>query len=290
MMRHFNNVFFYLFLIVPCLAMNRTETTRSQEVNHTTYLPQATVSPKKIWVINKSSAKYEHVYSPDSVHIRTDVNVEFIDSTNKIRIITNDLDTTFLDMSTRYATSRTVTYPDDNAAKFSMICAELGGSILIDYDKAHTEALIISASMENRLYVDSVHTNKGKTEVFCKSYMKSRYGDGSFQSLYTPKQYCAMVCKSYKQFGYGHSVRTRQTYKKLIGLCAVWNSMQNPVQKLTDMGMVEANMILSYCHGGYISLHRGRTLDFSMLNTDNMKMIITSSYYGMCLNTVLAHA
>jgi len=260
-----------LFLLLPTFI---SSVTVAQNLSIEQKITKLDKSAPHVWVINKKLAAYEHVVEVKGYHILSNVNVDYEKYNNRIRVISNDLDTTFLSMDNESLSGGLVKYNNDTAAKFSMIAAELGGSILRDYKKSYNEALIISASMDNRLRVDSMYPT-----TFCKNYMKELYEEGTYQSLFTSKQYCASIHKSYKSFSYGMNARTKKRLKQIVGLCAVWNSIYNSVEKLEKMGMKEARRILGYCHGGVVNFFMGQRLDFSMLDTDRMKTVATSTYY-----------
>ena len=267
-MNYYNIICVLFFLALP---IRNTQSTPYPVSKYKVINKASKIS--KVWVLDNKDSEYYHIKLENikSRHILTNVNTTFDENTNKIRVISNSLDTTYYSMEVIKLPENRVKYLNDTSAKIAMVYAELGGSILSDYDNTLSEALVISASMDNRLKVDSIKSNK-----FVKDYMRSIYHDKPYQSLYTKKQYNAAFCKAYQSFKYGYNKRTRKELKKRIGLCAVYNSVFNPVHKLEEMGMYDAKFILSFCHAGDPSLWKSRYLDFTMLKTNKMKHIITS--------------
>lgn len=173
-------------------------------------------------------------------------------------------------------------YNDDRAAKFSMICAELGGSIL-KTDNPFNEALIISASLDNRLIVEGLNLKFKQKEKFSSEKLRERHGDNTYQSLFKEKQYNAVRYPSYQDFEYGMDKRTSDKVAQKVGMATVYNAMDNPVYKLQALGLKEASEILGYAHEGNPSLYKNKEIDFSSLETHNMSRIVGSEYYGQGL-------
>ena len=170
-------------------------------------------------------------------------------------------------------------YNDDRAAKFSMICAELGGSILKSDNPLH-EALIISASIDNRLLVEQLDSEFKEKETFTKENLRQMHGDNTYQSLFSEKQYNAVKYPAYQDFEYGMNKRTSDETTQKVGLSTVYNAMDNPVYKLQSLGLEDAPEILGYAHSGNPALYKNKDIDFSNLETHKMSRVVGSEYLG----------
>lgn len=155
----------------------------------------------------------------------------------------------------KHITVSTVKYENDTIAKLAMVIAELGGSI-VKYatdEELENEVLIISASMDNRLKIDTL-SNKND---FSSNKTRQVFGEGTYQSLYKVKQYYAVKEKAYKDMNYVMVGRYGKYENKLT---IVYNALFNSVEKLKARGFENANEILSYAHKGNPKLWKNKTL------------------------------
>jgi|AntAceMinimDraft_16_1070373.scaffolds.fasta_scaffold03752_5 hypothetical protein len=145
-----------------------------------------------------------------------------------------------LDMSTDTSGK----YKTDQAVKFALISAELGGSYVTNDDPT-VQPLVIGASIDNRLKLYGL----GVTQYS---------SDGTIQTI---KGYQATTYKSYKDFKYGNNERYglgESAYQKKnmnIGLSAVYTATLDAVSVLNEYYSVpkgsskQFEQILYYAHG-----------------------------------------
>jgi len=240
------------------------------------------------WCINKKTGEYEWVSCDKKLPYHIDVGaykVIYDDTCRTIYVYyKNDpepVEELYMTMVEKEDEKGNIYkhYNDDRAAKFSMICAELGGSILKE-DNPLNEALIISASMDNRLLSEELEPKFKEKEVFTDENLREQHGDGSYQSLFKESQYNAVTAKSYQDFEYGLNKRTSNVAAQKVGLATVYNAMDNPVSKLQSLGLEDAPEVLGYAHSGNPSLFKNKEIDFSSLKTHNMSRVVGSEYYG----------
>lgn len=264
-------------------AMVKSSTTDQEE--------QQITNGEYSWCINKNTGQYEWVACDERQSHHIDVGAYKVIYDEECRTIyvyyqnnPEPIDELYMTMVTKKDENGKLYkhYNDDRAAKFSMICAELGGSIL-KTDNPFNEALIISASMDNRLLSEQLDPKFKEKEVFTKEKLRKQHGEGSYQSLFKESQYNAVTAKSYQDFEYGMNRRTSDETAQKVGLATVYNSMDNPVSKLQSLGLTDAPEILGYAHSGSPSLFKNKEIDFSSIETHNMSRVVGSEYYGKYL-------
>lgn len=138
-------------------------------------------------------------------------------------------------------------YTDDLAAKFTLIQAESGKSVVTPYESA-----IIGASLENRLTLGAWSDESAKI-----------YGEGTYQSLINAKdQYQAAQYPAYKQFPtfglnkfskhFDSSNKSEAAENKLrakMQLTSIYTVLEGSVNYLESTGMLNAHLIYYYAHG-----------------------------------------
>jgi hypothetical protein len=142
------------------------------------------------------------------------------------------------------------------------------------------DALIISASMDNRLYVEMYFD--GSPHPFSTKESRAKFGENTYQSIFLPNQYQAVKATSYLDFAKGHAGRFGSD-KRLanIGLATVYNAMSNPIIKLTrDYDMSQAINILAYGHKpSSPSLFKDFSIPFDKTLAPNMNSVKGSYYW-----------
>ncbi|MBN2892940.1 MAG: hypothetical protein JXL97_13820 [Bacteroidales bacterium] len=187
---------------------------------------------------NKKHKGHKNIGSYKVIHNKANNTIEayFEDSTETIEII---------NLETIYDSEGFVGYVEDRAAKFAMIAAESGG-LPAKTETPIYDALIISASMTNRQYVEMLK----RETPFSTDASRLRFGIGSIQSLFHGQQYQAYEYQAYQNYEYGQYKRFRgNVFGENMGLTTIYNALDHPRRKLLEnYNLKDAFYILSYAH------------------------------------------
>lgn len=159
-----------------------------------------------------------------------------------------------------------------------MIAAESGGLPAINKEPVY-DALIISTSMSNRIWVE----NNREEYPFSTKNSRSRFGIGTYQSLFTKDQYQASTQLAYQDFAYGHKKRfgENDNHQK-VGLITIYRAMNYAQTKLRrNYDLQQAFQILAYAHKPSDSpgLFNEFDIAFDEVKAPNMNSVIGSIYW-----------